>query len=135
MKKLFASLYLIISTSALFAQYTENGSAAATNCHCYVLTPDALTTSGSVWNNNKIDLNISFDFQFNVFLGCNGIKGADGIVFALQPISTSVGSTGGGMGFQGITPSIGITLDTWQNMEFNDPAYDHILQRCASMPG
>src|SRR6185503_16035744 len=44
----------------------------------------------------------------------------------LQPISTSIGSTGGGMGFAGISPSIGITLDTWQNFEYNDPAYDHI---------
>jgi hypothetical protein len=44
----------------------------------------------------------------------------------LQPISTSIGSTGEGMGFSGITPSIGISLDTWQNLNLNDPVYDHI---------
>jgi gliding motility-associated-like protein len=30
------------------------------------------------------------------------------------------------MGFIGISPSIGITLDTWQNLNLNDPSYDHI---------
>lgn len=126
MKKLFVCLCSLIIGNNLLAQYTQNGSAASTNCHCYVLTTNTLNTSGSVWNNNKIDLRKSFDFQFNVSLGCNDANGADGIVFALQPISTSVGSTGGGMGFQGITPSIGVTLDTWQNIPNNDPVYDHI---------
>ncbi len=30
------------------------------------------------------------------------------------------------MGFDGITPSVGIALDTWQNIDINDPVYDHI---------
>jgi hypothetical protein len=30
------------------------------------------------------------------------------------------------MGFDGISPSVGIALDTWQNFNLNDPAYDHI---------
>ena len=126
MKKLIVFFGLLFACSKLLAQYTENGSAASTNCHCYVLTPNVLNESGSVWNNNKIDLRLNFDYQFNVFLGCTDAGGADGIVFALQPISTSVGSTGGGMGFQGITPSVGVTLDTYQNIEYNDPVYDHI---------
>lgn len=126
MKNILPFLFYILCFHKLSAQYTQNGSATATNCHCYILTPNKLNISGSVWNNNKIDLRQSFDFQFNVFLGCNDLNGADGIVFALQPISTSVGSTGGGMGFEGISPSVGITLDTWQNIQYNDPVYDHI---------
>ncbi|MEP7258453.1 MAG: PKD domain-containing protein, partial [Flavitalea sp.] len=82
--------------------------------------------SGSLWNINKIDLRQSFDFKFNVNLGCHDIPGADGIVFVLQPISTSVGTTGEGLGFLGITPSVGITIDTYQNANRNDPVYDHI---------
>lgn len=85
-----------------------------------------MTQSGSVWNSNKISLNNSFDFHFNVFLGCLDENGADGIVFILQPISTSVGTTGEGLGFEGVSPSVGISLDTWQNFNRNDPAYDHI---------
>ena len=60
-----------------------------------------------------------------------GLEGADGITFVLQPVSTSIGSSGGGLGFQNITPSIGVTLDTYQNSSpDNDPSYDHIaIQR------
>jgi gliding motility-associated-like protein len=109
-----------------FSQYILNGSATKNNCNCYTLTTATNTQSGSVWNSNKISLNNSFDFHFNVYLGCQDFTGADGIVFILQPISTSVGTTGEGMGFEGITPSVGISLDTWQNFNRNDPAYDHI---------
>lgn len=108
------------------AQYILNGSATQNSCNCYTITPQQFTQSGSVWNANKINLNSSFDYNFNVFLGCQDANGADGIVFILQPISTSLGSSGGGMGFEGISPSIGVALDTWQNIENNDPAYDHV---------
>jgi len=109
-----------------FSQYILNGSATKNNCNCYTLTSELFTQSGSVWNSNKISLNNSFDFTFNVYLGCLDSNGADGIVFILQPISTSLGTTGEGMGFDGISPSIGISLDTWQNGNRNDPYYDHV---------
>ena len=109
-----------------FSQYILNGVASQNSCNCYTLTPAAFTQAGSVWNANKINLANPFDFSFNVYLGCQDVNGADGIVFMLQPISTSIGSTGEGMGFNGITPSIGISLDTWQNFNLNDPVFDHI---------
>lgn len=110
----------------LCSQYILNGSARQNSCNCYTLTPTTTFQSGSVWNGNKISLRNSFDFWFNVFLGCNDASGADGMVFILQPLSTNLGASGGGMGFDGIVPSIGIALDTWQNTIYNDPAYDHI---------
>jgi len=106
--------------------YHINGSAMQENCNCYTLTPDANTRSGSVWNIYKIDLTKSFDFNFNVFLGCSDAMGADGIAFVLQPLSTSIGSTGGGLGIEGISPSIAVVIDTWQNTYHNDPSYDHV---------
>jgi gliding motility-associated-like protein len=109
-----------------FSQYILNGSATKNSCNCYTLTPAQNTQSGSVWNSNKISLNNTFDFTFNVYLGCQDSSGADGIVFILQPVSTSLGSSGEGMGFEGISPSIGIALDTWQNTNRNDPYYDHV---------
>jgi len=108
-----------------FSQYILNGSAEKNNCNCYTLTKEIETQSGSVWNSNKISLNNPFDFWFNVFLGCSD-GGADGIVFILQPISTSIGAIGEGLGFEGVSPSVGISLDTWQNLRRNDPSYDHI---------
>ena len=106
--------------------YHINGGASQENCNCYTLTRDELTQSGSVWNINKINLNNSFDYKFNVFLGCKDGTGADGIVFVLQPISTSVGTTGEGLGFGGVSPSIGVAIDTWQNGNHNDPPFDHL---------
>ncbi len=108
-----------------FGQYILNGSAQKNSCNCYTLTQAIQTQTGSVWNSKKIDLTSSFDFWFNVNLGCSD-GGADGIVFMLQPISTSVGTSGEGMGFAGVSPSIGIALDTYQNLNLNDPFFDHI---------
>jgi len=129
-KKKYIRIYLFLLFLYLpafsFSQYILNGAATQNTCNCYTLTPQQLFQSGSVWNSNKINLSTSFDFTFNVFPGCLDSSGADGIVFILQPISTSLGSAGGGLGFEGITPSIGIALDTWQNSNNNDPYYDHI---------
>ncbi|MCX6315179.1 MAG: PKD domain-containing protein [Sphingobacteriales bacterium] len=126
MKKAVFLLGLILVGQQLWAQYTLNGSATQDACNAYTLTPDAYTRSGSVWNNNKINLSVSFDFNFDINLGNHDSDGADGLVFVLQPISTSVGTTGGGLGYEGIFPAVGVTVDTWQNNENNDPVYDHI---------
>jgi gliding motility-associated-like protein len=106
--------------------YHMNGSASQENCNCYTLTPDQNTQSGSVWNINKINLQNSFDYKFEVFLGCTDQMGADGIVFVLQPISVSIGSTGEGLGVEGVNPSISVAIDTWQNTRNQDPYDDHI---------
>jgi gliding motility-associated-like protein len=123
---------LLIQLSSLMAvsqvdhPYHVNGSAFQETCNCYTLTPDQLWQSGSMWNINKISLNEPFDFKFNIYLGCTDGNGADGIAFVLQPISTSIGAQGGGLGYDGVSPSIGVLVDTWQNYEDNDPVYDHI---------
>ncbi len=117
---------LVFLANAASAQYILNGSAQQISCNCYTITEEKSDQRGSVWNSNKINLTSSFDFWFNVFLGCKDSSGADGIVFILQANSTSVGNTGGGMGFSGVKPSIGIALDTWENSMWADPSYDHI---------
>ena len=125
-KKYFCLLVLLISFQTQYAQYTLNGNATKDACNEYTLTQAVNWLGGSVWNNNKIDLTQSFDFKFDVFLGAGDSPGADGIAFVLQPVSTSVGSSGGGMGYEGIVPAVGVTIDTWQNANNNDPAFDHI---------
>lgn len=127
---LFLLVFTGISPFLLYAQeetpYILNGSAYQESCNCYQLTPDQLFQAGSVWNKNLIDLNKSFNYIFNVYLGCKDRDGADGIVFVLQPIGTNLGSVGQGIGFQNVSPSIGIPIDTWQNFDYNDPPFDHI---------
>ena len=123
--QILSLIIFLIFNQKLLAQYTVNGNATQIACNEYILTPDAFTQSGSVWNNNKINLTQSFEFNFDIYLG-NTDDGADGMVFVLQPISTSVGTTGGGLGYENITPAVGVTIDTYQNTGNNDPAYDHI---------
>jgi gliding motility-associated-like protein len=126
-KKLFheslLGLLLAIMPVAVFAQYQVNGSANQTSCNCFEVTPDAGGQSGSVWNVNQINLNSPFTFTFDVFLGCND-GGADGMAFVLQPLSVNAGSSGGGLGYQNIAPSLAIEMDTYQNN--TDPSYDHM---------
>lgn len=127
---LLYTLLLLLFSVAVTAQsndnYFPNGSGFRENCNCYTLTNEQGTQSGSVWNKIQIDLTQSFDYKFNINLGTRDADGADGMVFVLQNISLSIGTTGEGMGFSGVTPSIGIPIDTWQNGNQNDPAFDHI---------
>jgi hypothetical protein len=44
--------------------------------------------------------------------------GADGIVFVIQKIGSSIGNSGLGIGYADIDQSIGIEFDTWGNGEF-----------------
>lgn len=115
--------FCLISFSS-YGQFHMNGKASQLDTACFQLTPDEFGVSGSIWYNDKIDLRKNFDLQLKINLGCH--EGADGIVFGLQPKSTSVGGLGQGIGFGGIVPSLGVEFDTYQNFDFKDPAYDHI---------
>ena len=93
----------------------------------FSLTPNSGFKRGMVWFQNKLDLRVSFSLDVDLFLG-NNDNGADGIAFVIQNISTSEGSTGGGLGYQGINPSYAIEMDTYHNGSPNDgnSPSDHI---------
>lgn len=123
---LFGAILMSLSFNARSA-YVVNGSASSTGNDCFILTPDIGGESGSVWYSNFLSLNYDFDMTFQVYLGSRDYDGADGIAFVMQPNSTAAGASGGGIGYQGISPSIAVEYDTWQN---DDPEYDHIaIQR------
>ncbi len=103
-----------------------NGTAEQLSCNCYRLTEAVNGQGGSVWLPDSIDLSDPFDFTFDVYLGDVDGNGADGMAFLLQTVGTAAGITGGGIGYQTISPSIGIEIDTWQNTDKNDPVEDHI---------
>jgi len=132
MKKLFTPLIFLVFSITAFAQnYTILQDASAlSGCNCFRLTPDANDKKGAIFQNQTINLNNSFDFTFNVFLGCNGQSGADGIVFVLTTNPNGLGSTGGALGYGGGSQpnSLAIEYDTWYNPSNNDPSqeYDHI---------
>jgi hypothetical protein len=66
----------------------------------------------------------AFDAVFN--FGNKDGNGADGIVFILATTNTALGTGGGGLGYDGIMPSIGIEYDDYQNSNYGDPNPDHI---------
>src|SRR5690349_2049354 len=107
LRQLFVLVNLFLVPAFAEAQvsnpYFLNGNATQDNCNCYTLTSPVLNQSGSVWNIYKIDLRESFDYKFSIFLGTLDQQGADGIAFVLQPISTNIGTVGGGLGFGNVT--------------------------------
>jgi gliding motility-associated-like protein len=125
MKKHLLTLFLLSCSLSLFSQFRTNGTAIAQGANCFRLTRNLTAQSGSVWQLSTVDISKPFDLYLEVNLGCSN-GGADGMAFVLQPISSSVGSSGGGLGYQGITPSLAIEMDTYQNGGFGDPVFDHI---------
>lgn len=128
-KTLLLLVFITLSDNVLNAQIPEfalNGSAIQTDDFCYELTQAVNTQFGSIWNFEQLNLNNDFTLNFLLNFGTQDEFGADGIYFALQPISTSLGGSGGGIGFDGIATSLGVEFDTWQNTDSADPFDDHL---------
>ncbi len=132
MKNKYVLLLLLFmwSTSINAQNYTVLGSSAPFGgCNCFTVTPDAGNQAGAFFQNNSINLNNSFDYTFNVFLGCNGSGGADGLMFVLTSNPNGLGNPGEGLGYAGGNQpySIAVEFDTWANgSPANDPGYDHV---------
>ena len=124
-----------------------NGTAAVatnvSNQHVLRLTTPAPDESGTAFSTSSIPLsgNTSFStaFSFQMTDGGgiqdpdpNGPPGADGIVFAVQNVTNTFGGIGVGLGFAGLSPSLGIEFDTWDDSAaagfpgVNDPNGNHV---------
>ena len=80
---------------------------------------------GMIWSDFKIDLDEDFSVEADLYFGTKNSGGADGIAFVMQPLSNDAGSPGGGMGYQGISPSIAIEFDTYYNGGVDPTSNDH----------
>jgi len=94
--------------------FTRNGTARVFGNEV-VLTEAKGNQAGSIWGNERLDLKYDFTVEADVNLGTIDARGADGIAFVLQPLSSNAGSTVGGLGYAGIRPSVAIEYDTWKN--------------------
>ncbi len=107
--------------------YVVNGDASSLGNDCFQITPAVNNHAGSVWSQNKISLANDFEVRADLNFGNQDFNGADGIAFVFQPLCTGVGGVGGGIGYDGISPSLAVEYDTYQNAaENNDPIQDHI---------
>ncbi len=124
-------LFFSIFCSFFFAtdvkgQFLLNGTAIQLDSICYQLTTTTPASVASIWREDQINLNNSFDFKFNMNFGCTDI-GADGMVFVLQTSPTATGQSGGDIGYGlSFNPSLGVEFDTYDNITNTDLAADHI---------
>ena len=100
-------------------KYTDDG-----DNEVYRLTPASENKAGSVWSKEKIDLSKDFKVKAKLNLGNRTLAGADGIAFVLQPIASDLGSSGGGLGYRGISPSVAVEFDTYNN-SFSGTIFNH----------
>ncbi len=120
--------FVLTLLSAVIVAQSSNpvGDAYITSENCYTITPATNWQLGAVWFNEQLDLSEDFDITLTVNLG-NNPAGADGIVMVFQQVGiNALGESGGGIGFTGFQPSLGIEIDTFQNLDFGDLASDHI---------
>lgn len=107
-------------TGACGSSLTCVGATAATAGGDLRLTPSTFNVAGAGFSTTAISLGagatFSTSFQFRMS-DPDGIDPADGFTFVLSKASSGLGSTGGGMGYQGVTNSVAIEFDTYDNGE------------------
>ena len=99
---------------------------------CVLRLTNDLTQGGSAFTTAPLSLaadasfSTFFTFQITDLQPCGGGGGADGLVFVVQTLANDVGGSGGGIGYQGITNSVGIEFDTWDNGLPGDADGNHV---------
>jgi len=84
--------------------------------------------TGTAFSQELVDVaNFSTSFKFRITDSGGWGGGADGLVFVVQAVSADiVGGGGEGIGYTGISNSVGIEFDTYYNSFRNDPNDNHI---------
>ncbi|MGB6036289.1 MAG: L-type lectin-domain containing protein, partial [Cryomorphaceae bacterium] len=128
MRKLLSLLLIIAASLSSWGQgYNFVGNSTATGDDCFILTQATQWQNGAIWYDEAINILAPFNLQFTASFGTLDDAGADGMVFVMQQAGNDViGVPGGGMGFEGFSPSLGVEFDSFQNVNFGDPAYDHM---------
>src|SRR5512138_2905416 len=115
--------------------FTLNGSTATLNpnAQCVLrLNQDFgvgsafLTNTFSLASDASFSMFFSFQIRNPVGIGDADGPGADGIVFTVQTVSNTAGGGGGGIGYQGISPSVGVEFDTYNNGAQDQNSGNHI---------
>ncbi|MBM2813522.1 MAG: hypothetical protein HW421_284 [Ignavibacteria bacterium] len=98
------------------------------------LTTSTTWSKGGMWHNYPVLVNKTFTTKFKFTLSdpslrqyTNVIDGADGIAFIIQGDKPdTAGTSGGGMGYDGLKNSLAIEFDTYYNDSLADPSKFHI---------
>lgn len=129
-------LFLLLSLAPLAQAQTFGGYAVTLNGDAQVVTgtlrlTEALNSqAGSAFVTEPFALGADTDFsayfQFRIYDPGGG--GADGLTFTVHNTGSAaaLGSGGGGLGYSGITPSIAVEADTWNNGAGDSFSANHI---------
>jgi hypothetical protein len=94
------------------------------------VVPATTGQAGAAYSTSPITLgsNATFSTQFQFrFTNPGGIDPADGITFVLAASPNGLGSQGGGIGYGGVSNSLAVEFDTYNNGSgYNDPNDNHI---------
>ena len=130
--RLVAAFSLLASGAAHATNFTYNGfsdttglnivgnAATTTTADGTVLrvVPNAFNQAGAAYSTNSVTLGagntFSTQFQFR-FTNPAGVDPADGITFVLAASPTGLGTAGFGMGYAGVSNSVAIEFDTYNN--------------------
>jgi hypothetical protein len=100
------------------AGWQINGNATIISSTYLRLTPNAGNQAGSAFWKQKVSLPADFSFATYFVSRITPGSRADGMTFCIQQATNTAGSSGGGLGYQGIPgKSIGIEYDTYNNGE------------------
>jgi legume-like lectin family protein len=98
------------------------------------LVPATTNESGSAFSTaqvNASDFSTVSQFRLSDRGGItdgSGQAGADGFTFTLQTVANTAGGSGGGLGYQGLSPSVAVEFDTFANTgtPIFDPSSNHL---------
>lgn len=122
----FILLLLFFPLKEQAQQFSMQGNASQTGPLTYTLAPNLLFQAGMVTNYYPIDLRNNFVIRFQLNFGVLDADGADGFAFLLSNVCLPKLTAGKGLGVEGITNSIVIEFDTWNNGDsYNDNGNDH----------
>ena len=88
---------------------------------CITMTDGSLVNaSTAVWICTPLDLTLDFNLTFDANFG-NNINSGDGLVFVMDgdPATLEIGGDGGNLGYNTISPSIGVEFDTWPDADIS----------------
>jgi hypothetical protein len=117
-----------------------NGSAASfgtAGSRVLRLTQAVSGDGGSAFSSIRVSASkFSTFFSFRISNPGGGAEpsdppGADGLAFVIQPLSSTIGGAGAGIGYGGIDKSVAVEFDIFRNdgngwEEFDDPSSNHI---------
>jgi hypothetical protein len=123
-----SSANILAETNLTFGETNANWDP---NTNSAILTPSMAAQAGSFFYKTALSLNdnpsFSTSFQFKISNSSGDQGGADGLVFVIKNSNANtIGGNGGGIGYKGISNSLGIEFDTYNNGSYNDPNGNHV---------